>query len=286
MAPVSSVRDHALALLDRVRSAGLSLPAAAVAYNAFLGLVPLVLALLGVASIIGQSEAAVDRVQRALEPVVPDSVVRFIVDLMRESGDRVGGNSTLLIVVSALVALYLGSRAVVALQRATAAVDHQTEARRGASIRIAAVGLTVAGGLALLVTSLLLVAGSETFEFLAHLTGFSAFDELWTWLRVPVSAFGLFAFLLAFYHFGPPAPLARSWIAALVATGVAILGSLGFGLYLAVSPDLGPTFGTLGAVAVALVWLYVGALAILLGAVVATYVRDRSAGSHAAPDRR
>jgi uncharacterized BrkB/YihY/UPF0761 family membrane protein len=62
-----------------------------------------------------------------------------------------------------------------------------------------------------------------------------------------------------------------------VATGGALLGSLGFGLYLSAAPDLGPTFGTLGAVAVALVWLYVGALAILFGAVVATYVRDLQA---------
>ena len=266
--------DHARALSARVRAAGLSLPAAAVAYNAFLAMVPLILALLGVASIIGQSAAAVDRVQRALDPVVPGSVVRFIVDLMRESAVRVGDSGPLLVVASAVVALFLGSRAVVALQRATAAVDHQAEARQGASIRITAIALTVAGGLALLVTSLMLVAGRELFEFLAHLTGFAAFDELWVWLRVPVSAFGLFGFLLAFYHFGPPKPLAWSWVAALVATGVAILGSLGFGLYLALSPDLGPTFGTLGAVAVALVWLYVGALAILLGAVVATYVRD------------
>jgi membrane protein len=274
MTAMPTVKDHVLAIGRRVRAAGLSLPAAAVAYNAFLALVPLILSLLGVAALIGQSEAAVDRVERALDPVAPASVVEFIVDLMREMGDRVGGSEGLLIVVSALVALFLGSRAVVALQRATAAVDHQSEARRGTSIRLTAVALTIAGGLALLVTSLLLVAGREIFEFLGHLTGFAPFDELWVWLRVPVSAAGLFGFLFAFYHFGPPKPLAHAWIAASVATGVAILGSLGFGLYLGISPDLGPTFGTLGAVAVALVWMYVGAMAILLGAVVATYVRD------------
>ncbi|HSM01946.1 MAG TPA: YihY/virulence factor BrkB family protein [Acidimicrobiia bacterium] len=277
---MAKIKEHAVALFGRAREAGLSLPAAAVSYNAFLALVPLVLALLGVASMIGQSEAAVVRVERALEPVVPGSVVQFIVDLMRESGDRVGGSGPVLIVVSALVALFLGSRAVVALQRAVASVDHQSEARQGVSIRLTAAALTVAGGLALLITSVLLVAGRETFAFLAHLTGFSPLDELWAWLRVPVSALGLFAFLIAFYHFGPPRPLDRSWIAALVATVVAVLGSVGFGLYLSLSPDLGPTFGTLGAVAVALVWMYVGAMAILLGAVVATYVRDEMASPH------
>ena len=52
---------------------------------------------------------------------------------------------------------------------------------------------------------------------------------------------------------------------------VAALASLGFGLYLAYSPNLGATFGTFGAVAIALVWLYLGAFAILLGGVVVAY---------------
>jgi membrane protein len=62
------------------------------------------------------------------------------------------------------------------------------------------------------------------------------------------------------------------------------LVSLGFGLYLAMAPSLGATFGTLGAVAVAMVWLYLGSFMILLGAVVVAYVlRVRVAGAVAAP---
>lgn len=270
----SVAKTHALALRRRVRGPGLSLYAAAVAYNAFLALVPLTLALLGVAGLIGQSASAVERLERALAPVAPESVVAFIVDLMTEANIRVGGSEGVLILISAVLALYLGSRAVVALQRALASVDHQLEHRRGVTIRLVAIGLTVAGGLALLITSLLLVAGRAIFEFLGHLAGFDALADLWVWLRVPISALGLFGFLFALYTVGLPRPLPRTWIAASVATAVALLGSLGFGLYLSVAPDLGPTFGTLGAVAVALVWLYVGAIAILFGAVVALYVND------------
>jgi membrane protein len=270
----TTVRDHALALRRRVRDSGLSLHAAAVAYHAFLALVPLTLALLGIAGLVGQSAAAVERLERALEPVVPESVVEFIIGLMTEAGERVGGSKGAFILVTAVIALYLGSRAMVALQRALGAVDHQAEVRGGASIRLVAIGLTIAGGLTLLITSLLLVAGREIFEFLGNLFGVGSLADLWAWLRVPISALGLFGFLFALYTFGRPRPLPRAWLAALVATGVALLGSLGFGFYLSAAPDLGPTFGTLGAVAVALVWLYVGALAILFGAVVAAYAED------------
>lgn len=91
-------------------------------------------------------------------------------------------------------------------------------------------------------------------------------------IRIPVAGAGLYVFLLALYKYGPPKPLDRAWLAALVATTGAVLGSLGFGLYLNLSPELGATFGVLGAVAIALVWLYVGALAILAGAVVVAHL--------------
>jgi uncharacterized BrkB/YihY/UPF0761 family membrane protein len=58
------------------------------------------------------------------------------------------------------------------------------------------------------------------------------------------------------------------------------LASLGFGLYLATAPSLGATFGTIGAVAIAQVWLFLAAFSVLLGAVVVEYVlRWRENGS-------
>lgn len=275
---VTRVRDLGLGLQRRVREAGLSINAAAVAYNAFLALVPLGLALLGVAAFVGQDADALGSVEVALDPIVPESVKTFIVDLLEESGARVGGSPWWLIVGSIAVALFLGSRAVVALQKALAAVEKRTERRPGLQMRMVAIGLTVGGGASLLVTSLLLVTGRRIAEFFAEWSGWAFVVDVWVWMRVPLAGLGLFAFLLAFYRFGPPEPLPRAWVAAVVASAGVVLASLAFGLYLAVAPELGPTFGTLGAVAVALVWLYLGAMAILLGAVVVAYA-DRWAGA-------
>lgn len=257
-------------LVRRVRTANLSLSAAAVAYNAFLALVPLTIAGLGVAAVFGQDAATVDRVERALRPIAPGAVTGFITDLLGEVSARVQTGRGWLIAGSVVVALYLGSRAVVALQRALAVVVDRSEARPGVQIRLVGIALTVGGGVALVLASLLLVVGRDLFSFLGNLTGVLWLDDVWLWVRVPVSTIGLYVFLLAFYAWGPPVPLPRAWAAALVATAGVVGGSLLFGLYLGVAPDLGPTFGTLGTVAVALVWLYVGALAILFGAVAVT----------------
>jgi membrane protein len=268
-------RDVTREVARHVKDRGLSINAAAVAYNAFLAVVPLAFALLGTAGLIGRSAGAVDQIDQTLEPLVPETVRTFILDLLRDAGDRLGDGSLWVILGSVVIALILGSRAVAALQKSLAFTSSTTERRPGLQLRLVAIALTIGGGAALILTSMTLVAGGRLMDFLAELSGITFLDELWSWLRLPVAAGGLYGFLLALYRFGPPEPLRKAWLAALVATGGAVLGSLGFGLYLDRSPELGATFGVLGAVAIALVWLYVGALAILAGAVVVADIVDR-----------
>jgi membrane protein len=160
---------------------------------------------------------------------------------------------------------------VATMQRGLALVEQRNERRPALQLRMVAVALTVGGGVVLLLTSFLLLAGRNLIGFLEELTGAGFLDVVWAWLRVPIAAGGLFLFLLAFYRWGPPEPLPKAWLAALVGTGGALVVSLAFGLYLDVAPNLGATFGVLGAVALALVWLYLGAAAILAGAVVVAF---------------
>jgi membrane protein len=262
-------------LVRRIREADLSVGAAAAAYNAFLALVPLSLALMGVAAIIGGDQEAVDRVERALLPMTPEPVVDFVVSLMIDADERIGGGEAWFIAVSCVVALFLGSRAVVALKRGLALVGEATESRPALQARLVGAALTAGGGLTLLFTSVMLVVGRHIFLFLEELSGWGAITDLWVWLRIPVSGIGIFVFLLALYTWGPPQPVPRARLAALIATTGILLGSLGFGLYLATTPALGATFGMLGAVAIAMVWLYLGALSILAAAVVAHTVAER-----------
>jgi membrane protein len=270
------VIEQAHEIWDRLRSADLTHHAGAVAFHTFLALVPLNFAMLGVAGAIGSDADAVAGVRRALEPIAPESVTTFVTDLLVDAGDRLGDAGLWVILGSVLVALLLGSRAIVALQRALGEVDDRISRRPALSLRAVSVGLTVAGGFAILLSGVTLVAGRRFFEFLGELTGIGVLVDLWVWLRLPIAALGLYGFLLACYHFAPPEPLPRPYLAASIATSGVLVGSLGFGLYLGWAPALGGTFGTFGAVAVAMVWLYLGAIAILAGAVIALMYRPRS----------
>jgi uncharacterized BrkB/YihY/UPF0761 family membrane protein len=250
----------------RLRSAGVGTHAAAVAYHSFLALVPLTLALFGVAALVGQSELALGRVQATLQAIAPPTVAQFVDGLLMEAEARLGGQQGWVIAISCLLAVVLGSRAALAIQRALAGVEGIAETRRGLPAWLVAVGLTLGGGLALLLASVLLVAGGRLVRFVEELSGAAWLQASWNWLRIPVSGAGLYLFLLACYRWGPPRPLPRASRAALLGTVGVLMTTLGFGLYLALAPALGATFAVLGAVAVTLVWLYSGALVILLAA--------------------
>jgi membrane protein len=257
-----------------MRQADLSTGAAAVAYNAFLAMVPLTGALVGLAGMVGGDEAAIERVERALGAVAPEAVTQFVTELMADAGTRLGDGGVWFVILSGLVALFLGSRAVVALQRSLALIEGKVETRPALQQRLVAVGLTAAGGVALLLASVLLVAGRSVFAFVGELVGWEAITAAWAWLRVPVAGAALFAFLLAFYAVGPPNPLPRAPVAAAVAASGIVVSSLGFGWFLTSAPGLGGTLATLGAVGVALVWLYLSALSVLAGGVLVHAITD------------
>jgi membrane protein len=184
--------------------------------------------------------------------------------------EQLDGRQTLLVVVGALTALFIGSRAVLAMQRALARVEGQSEHRPRWEVRLTGIALTIAAGSALVGTTILLVLGGAFSEFIEDKTGVGLLATLFGLLRIPLASVGLFAFLRAFYHWGPPEPLPAAGTAALVGTTGTVGASLLFGAYLSNADTLGATVGALGGVAFALLWLYIGALATIIGAAIVT----------------
>lgn len=258
-------REILKATWNRLRRADLTLNGAAVAFHTFFAIIPLGFALLGFAAWIGRDQGAVARVLGALSPIAPEAFVEFIAGVLAESERRIAGEWWV-VAVSVGVSLFLGARAVVALQRALAAVQGTLELRQGARLRLVAIGLTAAGGVVLLITGTVLVGGRTFFAFLEGWSGIPGLLGLWAWLSVPVATAGLFGFLFACYRYGPPRPMPRATLAATIGTVGVLALSLGFGLYLSRVGSLGVYAGTLGTVAVILTWLYLGAVAILAGA--------------------
>jgi membrane protein len=257
--------------------------AAAVAFNSFFALVPLLLVAVAAASFLGRDLDALDRTMDSVELFAPVAVTDVIRDVIIDVESRLDGRQTLLVVVGALAALFIGSRAVLAMQRALARVEGQMEHRPMWEVRLTGVGLTLAAGTALVGTTFLLVLGGAFSDFIEDKTGIGLLATLFELLRIPLASLGLFVFLRVFYHWGPPEPLPAAGTAALVATTGTVAASLLFGWYLSQADEFGTTVGALGGFAFALLWLYVGALATIVGAALVTNAwRYRETGEYPA----
>ena len=255
---------------QRFIAADPGLLAAAIAFNAFFALVPSAFAFLTAASLLGRDEAAFIRTEQILRGVVPPSVVDFVLVLLSDVAEVVAGQRGTIFVVSLLAALYSGSRGVVALQRGLARIEGLPEHRRRWRRRAVAMGLTMAGAIAFLLTALLLITSGRLIDVAVELTGWEALRVIRVWVGFPAATAGLYLFLYSVYRWGPTQPLPGARWSAIVSAVTIILTSIGIGIALQ-NIDLATTFGVLGTVAVALAWMYVITAALLLSAALVGY---------------
>ena len=123
--------------------------------------------------------------------------------------------------------------------------------------------------LAFIVACGLMLIGPRVAGWLAGLAGLDeAWVALWGWLRYPVALFLLAAVLSVVYRFVPDAD--RSFWSATPGAAFAVIAwpiaSLGFSFYLANFAGRGLTYGSLGTAVGLLVFLYISASMVLLGA--------------------
>ena len=259
-----------VAFWRRLGRADVLLYAAAVAFNSFFALVPLMLVAVASASFLGRDLDALDRTLESVELFAPVAVTDVIREVIIDVQNQLDGRQTILVIIGVIASLFIGSRAVMAMQRALARVEGQAEHRPRWEVRLTSVALTLAAGTALVGTTFLLVLGGAFSGFIEDKTGIGLLATAFEFLRIPLASIGLFVFLRVFYHWGPPAPLPAPGTAALVATTGTVGASLLFGFYLTQAAEFGTTVGALGGFAFALLWLYVGALATIIGAALVT----------------
>lgn len=263
--------DAPIRFWERFNEAGPAVLAAAVAYNIFFALVPAAVALVAGASTLGRSEEAIARTREALSQLAPASVVTWITNVLAAAADDIDTSRLAVVIVAVVVALFLASRAVITLQHVLARIEGMSEDRAWWKVRLVGMGLSAGIGVALLITSVLLVAGELVAEGLSRTIDADWVVQIWEVANLPVGAIGLLLFLAAFYRWGPPRPLPGLWLAAITSTAGIVGASLGFRLYVRQAGELG-TFAIIGAVAILLLWLFVISYVIMLTAAVSAAV--------------
>jgi len=237
--------------------------AAELAYYFMLALFPMLIFL---TSLVSSLEGARESILSALSRVMPGdamSIVRAALD------DAVSKRSGGLISVSILGTIWAASAGVSALIGTLNTVFDVKETRSYWRVKAIAIALTLTLSLLVVLGILLVMFGDRFGTWVAgrlHLG--SSMKVGLAILNYVVGLVLLLAGLQITYNFGPNTKQEWRLITpgAVVAVVAVIAVSLMFSVYLRFAPSYSATYGSLGAVVVLMVWLYLIGLVIMLGA--------------------
>lgn len=262
--PARGWRDILLRTKDELTKDNLSLVAAGVAFYSFVAFVPALAAVVSIYALVSDPAQVSEHIE-ALAQIVPAEVMPLLREQMERlvTGDQQAGIGAIIGIAMALFASSKAIRGVIDGLN----IAYDEEEKRG-FFRLQATSLVLTlGAITGAVLAIGLVAVLPSLIGLLPLPGGA--EQLVAWLRWPVLVGGFMLALAVVYRFGPSrdAPQWRwlSWGAG-VATGLWVLGSIAFSLYVSTLGNYEKTYGSLGALVVFLLWLFLSAFVILLGA--------------------
>lgn len=241
--------------------------AAELSYYFLLALFPFLIFLTSVIGLILGSETDTRQTLfQYLARVMPPSAYQLISTTMIEVSNASSGGK---ISFGILAALWAASNGMTAITTSLNTAYDVEETRPWWKQRLVAIGLTMSLSVLIISALILVVAGGWIADWLAAHFGFgSTFPIAWKILQWP---FVLFCMILAFaliYYFAPDLHEQKwTWLTPGSAIGVALwlLVSIAFRLYLNFFDSYSATYGSLGAVIILMLWLYLTGAAVLIG---------------------
>jgi membrane protein len=266
----------------RISQDGLTTLAAALSYYFFFALFPFVLFLLALITLLPGVEGLQNWLLQWTAQVVPPQVYDTLAGVINGLLSQPRGG---IVSLGAVLALWSASSAFAGMMSALNVAYGVRERRPWWKVRLLAIGLTVALSFFMILAFVLAVGSGPLATWLADFLGpLGAIALLLlNWLAV-LAAITLV--IASVYHFCPDVEFPWRWFSP-----GSVLFTLGFGAttmafsyYVARFASFDKTYGSLGAVIILLLWMYLLALFVLLGGEINAYL-DREAEDHAGSDR-
>lgn len=259
-------REIAMRVWTNLTKHNVGLMAAGVAYYAFLSFVPLLGALVMSYGLIADP-AAIASHMKTIIGVVPKDAAKLIYDQLIQLTTAAASQKGIGLIIALAVSIYGATRASGALMIAMNVIYEEDDRRgfiRGTLVSgVLIIGAVVIGIVGVLAASMLGYAQ----QLLGDIGTVGALlVKLVTWVG---AAFFCALTIAAMYRFAPDRHDAKwRWLSlgSIIATILWLAATLIFGIYAAKFGNYDATYGSLGAVVVLLLWLYISAYVILLGA--------------------
>lgn len=252
--PKRDWKSTAKRTLKEIKADRVTLVAAGMAYYAFLAVFPAIIAGVGILSLVDAPGSTIQQITESIESTLPGSAGRILTTAVNSAAKAEQG-AVLAAILGIAIALWSATSGFVALQAGLDVAYDIPQERKFVGKRLVALALIVATGL----------LGAVPSPFLAF--GDSLPWQVLGWVLTAVAVMVLFSI---YYYLGPnrDKPSWR-WVSPGSVIGALLWLVVGaaFSIYVAMAGESSyqETYGSLAGVVILILWLYLSALAILIG---------------------
>jgi membrane protein len=242
--------------------------AAALAYYAFLAIPSVLLVAVGIFALVGDPGDVARLVDR-LGTVVPEQAQQLIQDSLTRMTGNTGTGITVL-VIGILLGLWSVTGAMQTLMWGLNIVYDRDETRGFVKKRLTALRMVGFAALGVVLVFGLLVLGPQLIDWIGNAVGqHEVVSWVWWTAQWPILIVGVLIAFAGMYYLGPNVEHPR-WRVFTFGAGIAMVVWLAlsglFSFYVSRFGSYNKTWGALAAVVILLTWLWLTALAVLLGA--------------------
>ena len=259
----------------RVKEHHVTLMGAGVAFYGFLAFIPALVAVVSVYGLVadpGDIQERVDDMTGAMPAEARDLIVQQLESITETSS----GALSFSLAISLIAAIWATSSGMSHLVEAVNVAHDETESRNMVRRRVLGIALTVGA----IVFAVLAVSAIAIWPGIVSAIGLpSPADWLLKLAVWPVLAVGLMVALAVLYHYAPDRDVPFRWISwgAGIAVVLWLVASIAFQIYASNFGSYNETYGSLGAIVVMLLWLWISATVTLVGAEINAVLEGRRA---------
>jgi membrane protein len=239
--------------------------AAALSYYFLFALFPALLFLTALVGLVS-GPTLMDQVMAYVDRAAPREAASLIRRTLGEIGASASGG---LLSIGVLAALWSSSSGMASVMAALNVAYDVEDRRPWWKRRLLALGLTAGFAGFALTGVLLLVFGGRIGEMIAGAVGLgTVFAVVWHVGRWIVAAFLVMLAIALVYDLAPAAGRTWRWLTpgSVFAIGGWLLASQGLGVYVRYFGNFSATYGSIGAVILLMLWLYLTSVVLLVGA--------------------
>jgi membrane protein len=275
--PIPGWRDIAWRVFQGIQRDRVLLIAAGITYYAILALFPAVGTVVSLYGLFADPSSITESL-KSLPGVLPDGAVQVIGDEAKRIASQGSGTLGFAFVVTLLFSIWSANSATKSLFDALNIIYKQDEKRGFIRLTLSSLGFTI-GGIVFVLIGFVGVIGAP---MVLGALGIPTASVGWfiSLIRWPVLLFVVLFALACLYRYGPSRTEPKwRWVTwgSAAATAIWLGGSILFSWYVASFGIYNRTYGSLGALIGAMVWMWLSSIVILMGAEINVEIEQQAA---------